>query len=352
MDCGFPATTNALEFEPTAAFGENEEHPLVNVAGIVSTDSLIVVYDAGAPHLAFFTHDLKLLRYWGREGRGPAEFARTQMPVDGWLDIVGDTIMVFDGTNLHFFLLDKGDPRPLHVDLSLSDAAITLETSRIAWRSGSLIYGVGDSPSLPPRDPDLPAFEVLAQRGKKTETIAKVRLAKPPTHRGAPFYGPHESRPFWAIANQCVVLSDGYSPFVILAPLHDNRADTVRFELPRTFESAPLKNESEGLKGKIGINDWPAPSRPARVGGLAIDKNGSLWISAARRHASSVPIVVVSLASGHSTTINAPAFPKAFLSNGGFLAIVRDDLDRPILRRYDPQTTGLTRSEKVDPRGN
>lgn len=334
-------------FRETGRVGDDEETWFASVGGVHWSQEGVYVFDAGNARVVRFTDDLVPLAAFGREGDGPGEFPRLmlRMPASPRRIHGGDgRLVVYDERRVSVFdaggrYLGSAIPNAYEAGLSPMTRAIRLAPSGVLFESDG-----HDAYHAPRGWTDSVVFRIRRWGGGAVDTVVEVRVARPPRdRRGAQFRGPNQALPLWDVAGGCVVVSDGASPWLVVASLDGAGQDTIRFPLPDREPPPPDREAMAELLGAArGETDTPEPTSLRRIHDLIVDPDGAVWllpVQPERAPASGVEILRVDLGTRQATTDTVPYFPAAFGPPGVYYATPRDSLRQQLVVRVESQTT-------------
>jgi hypothetical protein len=313
-------------------------------AGIAVSESTLFVYQRDLGEVWQLDQAGGRLEVFGREGQGPGEFARggaTRVHSHGrvsWLDMAGDTVIVFDGDDVQLFT--KAGTylnRVRAVDDVLK--GFLFFSKRIQSAPGGILIDIeqrrGASRDLRPR---VRPYTLWLLTDPHPRAVLTIELPPLPTDkRGAQHQSVREAQPMWAMAGACVVVSDGSSPWLLVSSIAGTGPDTVRFPLPDRMVSQT--DEEAALLKKVGAerDRLIPPSLPLAVRDLSIDPSGWVWIlpiQPERGVIAGVEVVRVPIGVGDAVFDTVPAFPIAFGSDGEFYGITLDGAGDRRLARF------------------
>jgi len=304
----------------TYGLGGSEEDWIGSYGGLAAAGDSLFLYDQLRPRIVHLSGELEQRHAFGQEGEGPGEFNRP-VPIV-WVDDIAEGHVAFDGR--HLVVYDRHD-------LASFDAAgkfqWSAQVTRVSLSRSGLVFAS-------PVDEDQMIFGVdsLAAGSRHLQLW---RVARPgPDHRqllwqrSAPRRASddhhslqaREARSYWARHQNCVVVSDGGSPFLWVVDLLSFQTDSIalpEWEIPEfgefRFDLTPLN---------IGGRELLEPQEPAllwRWTGLIVDPDGHVWLRAWTESREEFEVFVVSLASGESLhMLDPPGFPTAFGPPGVF----------------------------------
>jgi hypothetical protein len=272
---------------------------------------------------------------FSRAGRGPGEIlppgAMGRVLPKGrradWINATDGGVVVFDGLTVHNY---DASGKHLHDVLSLAGASLgspPLFSSRMrSWDSRTVIDVESLEQSLDgPTRTFRRSLNLWLVSPDEARIVYSTRLVSFPVRgvQHAPHSGVNEASPLWDIYGGCLVISDGGSPFVVLANIRTAAVDTVTVRLP---DRVPADGgESAKLLAKIGQGGDPPPP-PAllrRVQRMIVDPDGWLWIEPIQPPdlGSQVEVWRTDIESGAMKVDTVPVFPSTFLRDGGYWGI-------------------------------
>ncbi len=335
-------------YREMARVGEDDETWFVNIWGIFSAPEGLYVFDVGNARVARFTADLGYIGKFGREGEGPGEFPRLRVSLPERLRRIhgdGDRIVVYDGNRVSLFdsegrYLGNLITDPFAVGLGYRTSSVRLTSAGLVFPSGGT-----DVFHLSREWTDSAAFRINLWSSAGIDTVAEVQAARPPRDRlGVQFTGPDQALPLWDSERGCVVISDGASPWLVVASLDGTKADTLRIELPDRRPPGYDRKELAELSARAGGGrDMPEPTATKRVRDLILDPDGHVWLLPIQPEpalAEGVEILRVDLGTGRTLVDTVPAFPAAFGEPGAYYASLRAALDQHLVVRYDRDVVG------------
>ena len=337
------------EYVRVASVGDTDDVWFEQIGGIHASTHAVYVLDTGSARVMIFDHDLRLRGYFGRSGDGPGELRESIPPgaaADGgsrrWIDGAGDELVVFDGRRLTLFTTNGNFVRTLIP--STAEIGLIAFTNRIRSSDGTVLFAAGGY------DPfggqwrsaaNGPIMSIRQWNEGKVQDVFQLRLPPLPAARdGIPFRGPRQTAPLWDAVGDCVVVSDGNQPFVVVtSPSHPSVADTAWFELPPVGDASGHDEEVSSLLAAAGGgSDIPEPTAVRRIWDLIFDPDGHLWLLPAPTRAdaeSGIEVLRLALESGHTRSDTVPRFPEAFGPPGVYFATGRDSLGQILLEKYE-----------------
>jgi hypothetical protein len=183
-------------------------------------------------------------------------------------------------------------------------------------------------------------YELRKVTDDSDTSLYHTSLADPPRYRGAPFRGFAEARPLWDVrSGRIVYLNGGELELVVLEPSGEKHSVTLpRGDLDADGLREAALQEATTVYPGLGIARAPEPAVLAIFNDLLVDGIGRVWIRRARYPGNdSAAVVRVDLATGGMEMFAVPAFPKAFLSDGSYVAVKRGPADEPWLVRVVPE---------------
>jgi hypothetical protein len=155
----------------------------------------------------------------------------------------------------------------------------------------------------------------------KAARVARLELAELPTREnGAEMKGPAEAWPLWDAVGECLVVTNGSDPELIIGSTSSSAVDTVTF--PLTDRPAPRQG------GAVQGVPWPEPSAQRRIRDLVADPDGWIWLLPVQPDSSAiagVEVIQVNIEDRTSVTDTVPAFPIEFGPPGVFFATTTDE---------------------------
>ena len=305
----------AESYHETHTYGlGGEEEWIGSYGGLAVAGDSLFLYDQLRPRIVHLSGELEQRHAFGRQGEGPGEF-NWAVPI-GWLDDVAEGHVAFDGC--HLVVYDRHD-------LASFDAA-----GKFRWSAQVSRFTLGRSGLVfaSPVDEDQMIFglDSLAAGSRHLQLWKVVR----PGHRQllwqrlAPrlasddhSFHPREARSYWARHQNCVVVSDGGSPFLWMVDLSTLQTDSMALPEWEVPEFGELRSDLNPMT--IGGLEVHEPGLLWRWRGLIVDPDGHVWLRAWTESREEFEVFVVSLASGESLHMdNPPGFPTAFGPPGVF----------------------------------
>jgi hypothetical protein len=297
-------------------------------------DSLLFVYQRRIGEVWRLDLAGRQLGSFGREGRGPGEFAvrgETRVQTHGrasWLDVSGDTVAVFDGNDVQWFTRTGdywGHARALHDMFK----GLLFFSKRIRVVSGGVLVDVEQRTgvSWTPEPQARPYGIWFVGETSFRRTFAVELPPLPREKNGAQYQSLREAQPLWDLTQRCVVVSDGSSPWLWVAALDETFVDTLQIPLPQ--REARESEDEATLMRRMGASRRRSipPALPLHVRDLAIDPDGWVWLlllPAEPGLAEGLEVLRVPIGRGEAVVDTVPAFPVAFGPPGTFYGIVRD----------------------------
>lgn len=343
------STAPDQEYVRVAKVGDTDDLWFEQIGGIHASAHAVYVLDTGSARVMMFDHDLRTRGTFGRSGDGPGELGESvpsRAAADGgsrrWIDGVGDELVVFDGRRLSLFTTNGDFVRTLI--RSTAEIGLTAFTNRIRSSDGTVLFAAGGYDPFGGQQrstADGPIMSIRQWNEGKVHDVFQLRLPPLPAARdGVPFRGPRQALPLWDALGDCVALSDGSQPFVVVtSPTRPSVADTVWFELPPVADASGHDEEVSGLLAAVGGgSDMPEPTAVRRIWDMIFDPDGQLWILPAPARAdagSGIEVLRIALESGLTRVDTVPRFPEAFGPPGVYFATARDSLGQVLLEKYE-----------------
>lgn len=301
----------------------------LTLSGITADDERAWGFDPYQGQIAVADLGGETSEVMGRLGRGPGEISARgrgwawESPPAHWVDMGGDSIVVFDGLNASYFTTDG---RFLTVSRGIRTLRAGLSfVSRVRlFRTGILI-------DVERRDGPASNEGRRAALWYVADDTAQLvhELALPPLprdSRGALHAGPREARSRWDMHDGCVARSDGGSPWLLVGPV-STPLDTVRIPLDSSVPDG--QTDAETLISDLGNGRTalPQPALVSRVRDLVADRDGWVWLNLGRLEddeGGGVLVMRVSLESHEILQDTVPEFPRVFVDTRSFLALPRN----------------------------
>jgi hypothetical protein len=297
-------------------------------AGVAFGDSTLFVFERRLGEVRLFDVGGVPSGSFGREGQGPGEFmvrGFTRLlprvvlePISSWIDLRGDTVAVFDGNAIQRFT-----SRGMYVDEVDGLAKALSGSLRFSRRIRLVPEGVvidveartGERAGGEDRPRPYGVWLVTDSSASRVVSLNLRPLPRPKVGRFRPSYeGPLEAQPIWDLLGGCVVVSDGSSPWLLVANLHGGRVDTIPIPLPMRRPASSRKTVD--------------PSTPMHLSDLIADPDGWIWIlpvqADGRLRADTLEILRVGIGLGVAVFDTVPAFPTAFGPPGVAFGTRRD----------------------------
>lgn len=312
-------------------------------SGAVVHDGRLVIYERELGEVWVAGDGGRIDYTFGRPGRGPGEFAARDWMRSrpygqvSWLDVAGDTLIIFDGSSIKLFKTDGS----YLTDLTFASDALRggLRFSRrVRSVPGGVLLDVEERSGYPPRPAGSPRpYTFWRITPALAVQVAALELpALPRDDRGASFQSTREALPLWDVVGGCIIYSDGSSARLIVIPLDGGAWDTIPIPL-HELPAVPLSEERE-LLGALGAAHGRdiEPALPLRIRQLAGDPDGWIWLMPVQHSAAvdGVEVLRVSLNGRDYEYGRVPGFPKAFGHPGVFFGAVRDSSDFLRLARF------------------
>ena len=152
-----------------------------------------------------------------------------------------------------------------------------------------------------------------------------------------------DAQPLWDRVGGCVVVSDGSSPWLLVARLDGARVDTL--PIPMLTRTARERSEDADLLRRMGVNDRGSrpPALPLRVYDLIADPDGWVWILPVQppdEIKEGLEVLRVPIGDGQAIIDTVPAFPRAFGSEGTVYGTRRDREGLARLARFAAAGSG------------
>ena len=334
----------------THTYGLRDSEWIGSIGGIRAESGQLVVYDRSFPRVVVLSDSLRRLRSFGRAGKGPGEFPETVVPGgpirihdQNRLAIAGPLAVVYDGEGFEAFSLESGS---FHHDVPRISAGMffSFGIRFIESHDAHEILFAVDSFDVQAKLPR--RLQTWSLNGSQRTKIWEITIPEPPRPRPGAFSMPaRQARPLWAVSGDCVVVSDGASPFLLRYSTRTGAVDTLRLPdrpLPDVVDSGRARpGIAEAVRRRTGravtIGGDVQPTSVVRWSALAVDPDGHAWIRPWVDSDSELPALVrVDLQDGEVTEERLPAFPSAFGGPGVYYAIGVDDAtDQTILLRYE-----------------
>jgi hypothetical protein len=255
-------------------------------------------------------------------------------------------LVVLDGNAFHRFTTDGRFLSSLRVpdELRRLPSVYPRVTTRIRVDGDEVLLDVaqltraGDGRGVPL----VHTYSLWLVADSSTRLVMQLQLASPPMlANGAVVLSVIEARPMFDRAGQCVVVSDGGSPFLIVGRVDGPRLDTISIRLPLR---APVATEGEAAARRAsgaGSGPVPEPALPARIQRLIAAPDGWVWLQSVQppQLDGAIEIVRVQLTTGRQLMDTVPFFPGAFLPNGGMVGVQIDSTGSARLMFAHPRTS-------------
>lgn len=302
---------------------------------VVTPDGASFAFDGSLMRIARIAAGNAAVSF-GRVGAGPGEFRRPLsgdiliIPLGGtadWLAATGDTLIVFDGHRLQHFTTRGayvGDVPGVR-DLAAGGFAAAggpYIVRRIRADRGAVLLGMEREGNRSPRGRDFTLWRFgVASPARR---IYQLQLpGMPSTSAGGYYRGPREATPIWDAYAGCMVVSDGFSPYLLVSSDNGGTFDTIGYRLPAR-EPATISGLDSVPASLLSRSPTPEPTRTKRVRRLILAPDGVVWIEPVQPAAiSGVEVIRIVLATASQSVDTVPAFPTAFDSSGQYLAVVR-----------------------------
>ncbi|HEX7119255.1 MAG TPA: hypothetical protein VF212_10730 [Longimicrobiales bacterium] len=350
--CTFPASPSRWadggDHRETGRAGDDEELWFANIGGVYWSAEGLYVYDAMNTRVVRLTEDLEFVGSFGREGDGPGEFPRRMVSVFRPARRIHggpDGILIYEERRVSVF-----DPEGRYQGNLIADpftVGMSPMTRGLRWTPSGVLFDAGghDAYHLPDAWTDSVSYRVQRWAGDTIHTIAEILVARAPRGpRGAQYLGPRQARPAWDAAGGCVVMTDGASPWLVVASLDGREADTVSVELPERDPPAGDRATLERLSAQAGGGTHlPEPTVIARIRDLILDPDGHVWLLPNQPDPapeSGVEVLRIALGSGRTVVDTVPAFPVAFGPPGVYYATIRAAMDEQMVARYELAAAG------------
>lgn len=344
------------EYRPTATFG-TDHHYIVEFGGLERHRGRIFVFDAAEGRvLVADARGDSVVAEFGSSGKGPGEFSTEWTPFSryrggrlDWLAATDSSLLVFDGWRVQAFTWDGAFE---HVAVRRPrEHGLTPFLKRIAHRDGRLLFAGGgyDVMASEEAGSDDPAaaltlpLKIRELRDGRSRSLLSMELVEPPIgRRDVPVFVPGQAVPVWA-AGPCVWVSDGRRPWLYaVSPggdAYDSLAVPVEDAGIRAFSESEEADAEEMLRSasKGAISEMPEPTAVRRIRDLAVDPDGFVWVlpGDGPLPGGGVETIVLDPSTGTTVRDTLPAFPVEFGEPGAYYAVVRDSLDRQLVRRYE-----------------
>ncbi len=320
-----------------AEYGRREGEELADVWGLAATpDGSVFILDGGNSEVVKLDAGFRFVRRFGREGKGPGEFAYQRVSaLTAWAAADDSSLYIMDIRGVSEFDPSGDFRRYVGHGVPILDPAW-----RIAARYGRVVYSVDRID----RAEGTRVLETWQYESTMPHTLLRADTMPPlPKVRGRPILGgfSDQARPLWAVHRRCAFVSDGAGDWILRVDLTENRADTLPLpprEIPaRTAEDeARLEREREmiaGFMARVGATTDELrrvqPTARLKWSGMAVDPDGFVWLEPWRPYSMQddpLTVWVVHPATGavDSVVIESGTFPAAFLPDGRFVALARD----------------------------
>ena len=316
--------------------GDPEEW-IGSYAALAAAGDSLFLYDQLRSHILHLSGKLERRNVFGRRGEGPGEFYRS-FPI-AWVDDVAEGHLAFDGR--HLIVYDR-------LRLASFDAK-----GEFRWSAQLPTLSLGEGVRfVSPVDQDEMIFGVDSLNAQ-SRRLQLWRVRRPdPNHREllwerpVPWRGSddrfpslesREARSYWARHQDCLVVSDGGSPFLWVVDLSTLQTDSIALPEWDVPEFGGLRSDRSVVS--IGGREVGRPREPAllwRWRGLIVDPDGHAWLRAWTQSREEFQVFVVSLVSGEFQHRRPPGFPTAF-GPPGVLYTAREDVetDEQYLVRFE-----------------
>lgn len=324
-------------YQRTAEFGRRPGEALADVWGVAASPrGDVYVFDAGNTNVVRLDSGLRMVSRFGREGRGPGEFAYQRMPHGNWVAANDTSVFVLGLGVLYEFDQDgafEGSPT------RVPPFPVPIRT--LATRDGRVLFATDDFDRHVNRQSGARTLSTWMLEPSGSHILLR-RDPMPPLPRwhGRFVRGglADQAEPLWALHRRCAYISDGAGDWILRADLTDDRADTVRLphrDIPdRTPEDERRLEETRRAAARLDMRAGMAmsfrdvhPTARMKWSGLIADPDGYLWLEPWRPHSlrpQPVTAWIVNPATGAVDSVTVPAFPTAFLPDGAFVALAYD----------------------------
>jgi hypothetical protein len=253
-------------------------------------------------------------------------------------------VFVYDGgRSVKVF---RSDGEAIEVEgstLPLSGLGTTRLRSLAVAREGVLVAIEGRG-----REPSSRSLQTWLLAAGELRLVHQLALPVLPRAGTGSFVPPQQARAVWSAVNDCIVVGDGSSPWLLRLRLSSGRADTIvlpSYTVPRDERTAErmarmrrlLDRAAADLDISLPVGD-ATPTAIWRWAEVAIDPDGHIWVNPWRLvEQRQQPLEILRIApNGRITNERVPAFPIAFGPPGSFYARQKHPTtDELLIVRYD-----------------
>jgi hypothetical protein len=274
---------------------------------------------------------------------GVATATQPAFPFVDWMQLVADSLVIFDGSTLHL-IVGRSARKQLDV-FAVVRPDYMATTSRVRLVRGGIILDVMHTPRM--HGETAREFELWYFSDRAPKRVFRRSLPSLPIRgkNGGSFSGPNEAHPLWDAAGNCLLFSDGSSQWLVRGSTTGFTVDSIRLPIhERAQDATPAGPHETGgtiadsaLAGLI-----PEPSLWRNIGALALEDEGRVWLGLTRRSPASASAFAlrVDMTSRQIDSVPIHVFPRAFLGPNRWLGLLWTQIGEP----YLATDSGLTLS--------
>lgn len=331
-------------YRETARVGDKDDVWFSSIGGVHWAGDQLYVFDMGYPRVIRFTEALEYIGEFGREGDGPGELQKLWIPPYlPWRRLHGskELLIVYDaGRRVSVFDVEGNFRGNLITNAPGVGMSVTLRGVRLTPYGLLFDWHSQHAPDGGRGWADSVAYQVRRWADGTVSEVVELQVAAYPLAvRGGTFRGPHQAVPLWDVEGSCVVVSDGASPWLVVASIDGSRADTLAINLPNRKPAAvDRKSLAEVSAMAGGGSHMPEPTAIRRIRDLIIDPDGHVWLLPIQPDPApqgGVEVLRVSIATRETFVDTIPAFPVAFGPPGVQFATPSASLNEPLVIRVE-----------------
>jgi hypothetical protein len=315
------------------SFGEDPASALgIELWGVAANGPDVFLLDAQNTRILHLDEHLGAIGVFGRAGDGPGEFRFQRVGDRNWLTATNSLVQALTLNGVATFNLRGEHQRSISLASVSGEQLSPASIRRIVDADGSLLV-VEDGINYQSATRSL---NVWRRDGERFAQEAQFEMPELPRSRGRAAVGTliRQADPLFAVHGSCYVVSDGSTEIFLRGALGIPERDTLRIPPIQTpalrAEDEERQRRASSLRTDLGVDNRVTPTAPIRWARLEIDPAGHVWLQPWRPvsyAAEPTLVVIVNLATGHTTIDTLPAFPSAFLPDGVILSVDRSGTD-------------------------